>query len=184
MGTDCSTYTRKVGTGASFLSSIVNYRLETMPFSVSNRGDISPKFRSVVLLHLSLFLGELSPLLDHYLVTLAIQIIVVTFALAAYPAQAVLAPGTHRVRARAARLKGLAADPERLFGIFGQFLEFLFGEGALGRILLAVAFFALSFHLRGDVFHLLQILFRRRPNVRLTMPRRIRQFSQGMIRRR
>jgi len=65
-----------------------------MPFSVSNRGDISPKFRSVVLLHLSLFLGELPPLLDHYLVTLAIQIIVVTFALAAYPAQAVLAPGT------------------------------------------------------------------------------------------
>jgi len=51
-------------------------------------------FHRVSLLHLSLFLGVLPSLLDHYLMTFAIQVFCVTFALAAYPAQAVLAPGT------------------------------------------------------------------------------------------
>ena len=86
-------YTKKktiqVGTDASFLYSIVNYRLETMPCSVSNRGDIFQVFHGAVLLLLSLLLGVLPPLLDHYLVALTIQIVVVTLALATYSAQAV-----------------------------------------------------------------------------------------------
>ena len=80
----------------------------------------------------------------------------------------------HRVWARTAGLKGLSTNTEYLVRIFRQFLLLLFGKTALGRIMVVTVFFPSSFHFRSDIFHLLQILFWRWPDVRLTLPRRIR----------